>query len=526
MFHEQVIATSLCKENNTNCDVEGTLNGYSSYKILDMNLDNLAIDSRQPHTSSLNAMGTAKFNYLEVLQKNWQFYMANRSGRMGADNIVSWRQDSTLNDGSDVGRDLTGGYFDAGDHIKFIQTINHAITYLSWSGIDYREAFQSSGQLNELMNAVRHGTDYLLKCHEMNGGKTEKLWVQVGDEDDHNHWVPPEKITNARPSFYVDPSKPGTEAAAGAASALAAASMLFKGVDDGYSQTLLNNAITLYDFGDKYRGKYSDSVPAVNPFYTSWSGYNDELILGAVWLYRSTGDQKYLTKAVDYYKEYLGHIGLYTYIQDDHSYAALAMLAKESSDPFFKEEFKKWAQVWLEAKDVVKHTNDGFAIITHWGSAPLALSTSYLLEWYNDFVEPNAEYASFSQRQVDYVLGNNSRNYSYVIGFGENYPLRPHHRGSAGNLINDNSQTPNEHLLVGALVGGPSKDDNSHIDLRSDVYTNEVGITYNAPLVGVTIQQYNNYGGNAAANSYKTDLKYISNSPSVPIGHRETVDHN
>ena len=55
---------------------------------------------------------TAAYDYNEVLRSSLLFYEAQRSGKLPPDQKVTWRKDSALNDGSDVGHDLTGGYYD------------------------------------------------------------------------------------------------------------------------------------------------------------------------------------------------------------------------------------------------------------------------------------------------------------------------------------------------------------------------------------------------------------------------------
>ena len=50
---------------------------------------------------------------------------------------VPWRGSSALNDGSLAGVDLTGGYYDAGDNVKFGFAMAFSMTLLSWSVVEY-----------------------------------------------------------------------------------------------------------------------------------------------------------------------------------------------------------------------------------------------------------------------------------------------------------------------------------------------------------------------------------------------------
>ena len=447
---------------------------------------------------------TGVFNYAEALQKNFLFYGANRSGVLPEDNRIAWRSDSTVNDGSDVGVDLEGGYFDAGDHIKFIQPTAFSSTMLAWGGIDYQEAYQQAGQLDELQDAVKWGTDWLLKAHEMNdSGVTEKLWVQVGNAQDHQVWVSPEEVANVtdRPSYFVDAENPGSDAAAGTASALASAAILFRGVDDAYADKLIKNAEALYDFAETYQAKYSDSVPEASPFYTSYSGFYDELALGGAWLYKATGNSKYLDKSDRYFKENIGNLGDWTYTADDHSYGAVMMLAKETGDSFYIDQYEQWIDTWVNEEGDVKDIPGGFAVRSEWASIPLNQSTAFAAEWYNDHIQENSTYSDFATSQVDYVLGDNPNNFSFQIGFGDNYPLRPHHRGS--HPVNGAADTDvAQNTLWGAVVGGPlSSGVDSYNDVRSDFRTNEVGIGYNAPFASAVVQQYEQFSGNPLSDS-------------------------
>ena len=53
-----------------------------------------------------------KYDYNQVLELSILFFEAQRSGKLPASNRIPWRGDSALDDGSDVGVDLTGGWYD------------------------------------------------------------------------------------------------------------------------------------------------------------------------------------------------------------------------------------------------------------------------------------------------------------------------------------------------------------------------------------------------------------------------------
>lgn len=101
-------------------------------------------------------------------------------------------------------------------------------------------------------------------------------------------------MTENRPVTQVNETSPGSDIAAETAAALASASMVFRSVDSTYSNLLLRHARQLFRFADKFRGSYSESIPSVRKFYNS-TGYLDELLWAASWLYHATGEQSYLS---------------------------------------------------------------------------------------------------------------------------------------------------------------------------------------------------------------------------------------
>merc|ERR1712209_20829 len=161
-------------------------------------------------------------------------------------------------------------------------------------------------------------------------------------------------------------------------------------------------------------------------------GYNDELAWGAAWLYKATGE--------------LSHLDSATY------------------------------------------TPKGLIFVDNWGSNRHAGNNALLCAQLAEMGYQNTKCDKFVHDQIGYLLGDTGR--SYMVGFGKNPPLRPHHRASSCPDMpapcgdnEKNSPAPNPQTLTGALVGGPDNWDNYN-DARDDYISNEVAIDYNAGFQG------------------------------------------
>ncbi len=451
------------------------------------------------------------FNYAEALQKAIYFYEAQRSGPLPPTNRVEWRGDSGLNDGADNGVDLTGGWYDAGDHVKFGFPMAASTTMLAWGVVEYRQAYVDSGQLPYILDNIKWVTDYFLKAHTA----PNELWGQVGKGSiDHAWWGPAEVMQMPRPSYKIDASCPGSDLAGETAAALAAASIVFRPTDPAYANTLLTHAQQLYSFAETYQGRYTDCITDAQAFYNSWSGYWDELVWAALWLYRATGDATYLAKAETYYNNLNNEVGQtvkaykWTHNWDDKAYGSYVLLAMLTQDPAKRAQYRQDVERWLDYWTVgyngerVRYTPGGLAWLDRWGVLRYAANTAFIALVYSDWLasigaDPVlvSRYHDFAVSQINYILGDNPRGCSYVVGFGNCPPQNPHHRTAHGSWANSiDIPANNRHVLYGALVGGPDQSD-TYVDDRTDYVMNEVATDYNAGFTSALARMYLEFGG-------------------------------
>ncbi|KAH6755490.1 glycosyl hydrolase 9B13 [Perilla frutescens var. hirtella] len=414
----------------------------------------------------------ASHNYRDALTKSILFFEGQRSGKLPPSQRITWRRDSGLSDGAAMHVDLVGGYYDAGDNVKFGFPMAFTTTMLSWSVIEFGGLMK--GELQHAKEAIKWATDYLLKAT----AHPDTIYVQVGDAGkDHACWERPEDMDTPRSVVKIDKNTPGTEVAAETAAALAAASLVFRRSDPNYSKILARRAI------------------------------RDELLWGAAWLHRATRNPTYLSYIQANGQTLGADESDNTFGWDNKHVGARILLSKaflvQNVQPLH--DYKSHADNFIcslipgTPYSTAQYTPGGLLFKMNDSNMQYVTSTSFLLVTY-------AKYLT-TARKVDYLLGDNPMKMSFMVGYGSRYPARIHHRGSSLPSISAhpskiqcssgftvmNSQSPNPNVLTGAIVGGPDQNDRFP-DQRSDYEQSEPATYINAPLVGALAYLAHSFG--------------------------------
>lgn len=422
----------------------------------------------QPPTSDVQ-------DYGDALRKSILFYDAQRSGRLPRDNPVRWRHDSGLQDC------VVGGWYDGGDYIKATFPLASAATLLLWGVHRFQDGYARCGQLDAVHGSVRWALDYLLQAWDP---FRLELVVQIGDVTvDHLYWGRPEDMTMSRPCLKINPRTPGSDVAGQTAAALAAGAIVYldRG-DNEYARQLLNAAESIYEFATSHQGLYSTSLPGTASYYKSTS-YLDELCLAAAWLYKATGRPEFLTAAALHLDSSLA----WALDWNDKKVLCQILLFEETGSDHYKQEVLGFLRGWQRGPGGhLTYTPCGLAWFSDRGSNSYAANAAFVALLAAEAGLNNNTNRAWAAQQINYILGDNSGCYSYQIGHGHAYPLFPPHRAASCPTPPDpctaaalSSARPNPHILVGAVVGGPSVND-THTDDRHDDNHNGVYLVHNA----------------------------------------------
>ncbi len=417
------------------------------------------------------AAASAQYNYGDALLKAVQWFDANKCGTaVATNNVFSWRGACHTSDGSAAGIDLSGGYHDAGDHVKFGLPQGFSAAMLGWALYEYRADFDKAGATTKTLQQLKYFTDYFLKSHP----NATTFYYQVGDgNQDHGYWGSPENQTGSRPVLVANSGSPASDILGETAAALALMSINYKSTDSAYASRCLTAAKELFTMATTNLGRGSDG--SGGSFYRSTSHY-DDLSWAAIWLSIATGDKTYLNNVDAWINQPNdGNDNPYqkkwAMAWDDQTLGVLLkMYELTGQSKYFKG--LDWNLNWYA--NTLTKTPYGLPWLDSWGVLRYASSEAglgYLAykKWGTTTFYSTANFI------VDYTLGTNPRRASYVSNYLGG-PQHPHHRA------NEPQQGGPTHGMVGALVGGPGSGDD-YSDSVGDYTRNEVALDYNASYV-------------------------------------------
>ena len=375
------------------------------------------------------------------------------------------------------------GWYDAGDYGRYI--VNSGISTYTLLSLyehfpDYFKTLKwnipADGSLPDLLAEIKWNLDWMLTMQASDGAVYHKLTTLQFPGD-----VMPAKDTE---QLYVIGK--GTAATFDFAAVMAVAARVYKPFDATYANTCLEAAKKAYSWGAA-----NPKVSFNNPSDVGTGSYSDgslgdEKDFAGTELFVTTGDATYKTSGASHNLPGWADVsGLATYGKATHAteFGNVAQVAKDT--------------LLRVADEFVARSVTGFGVVMgkddfYWGSNSVAGNQGvWLLHAY--YVTGDNKYYVAATKVLDYLLGKNPLDMSFLTGFGTKSPKMPHHRPSTADGVSD--------PVPGMLVGGPqpggedigNKDweckdyrtgnaATSYTDNRCSYATNEVAINWNAPI--------------------------------------------
>ena len=451
-------------------------------------------------------------DYIEAAWMTTRFYGAQRSGKG-----PNWILDGTNNPTSFTnekynGKDVSGGWFDCGDHVMFGQTQGFASYVLALSYAEFTKGFydlytgdytdykaskdytRKGGKPNDirdLLEELRYEADFWAKAAI---DENNFVTVKGNGNQDHNKWVTAGAMTKLGTGDGGEPREIKGNADDAYTPGMAAAMLAIMArvdPDESAREKYLKAAKTAFAYAKKHKG-----VTNSQGFYDSgwWNGiWQDGPFLAATELYRTTRDESYKDEAKKFYDKI--DFDKNSYSRFSYSDASpLSNIMGEFVFDFHPEgDFSGSVgyldKMYLEQTDkngiYNKETSskDHFHVRTPSGGA-------FLYALYAKFSK-DTTYDKAIEKNIAYLLGDNNDKKSYVVGFtrnGAKAPTRPHHRGYYGNEdpgrdVNGAGNPPEKNKLLGGMIAG-NFNSGSHDGSTANWQVNEVCVDLNAPLVG------------------------------------------
>jgi endoglucanase len=386
--------------------------------------------------------------------------------------------------------DASGGWFDAGDYLKFVETHSYVVSLMLIGVRDFPNQLGAGSRNSNFTDEARFGLDWLQKMwHD----DTRTLYYQVGigggnntTLSDHDIWRLPQvddslggtdpqfRFIRNRPVFINTAGGAGAKISPNIAGRLAAdfaqCFQVFKIIDKNYADTCLRSAERVFDLANT---NPTGNLLTAGPFgFYPETEWRDDLELGATELYFALADGNLPSG--------LAHTNPMFYLKAAAHWAhALITGPNDATDTLNLFDVSGLAHFELHraiskagnpsglevtqqalVSDLEKQLNtaisqnktDPFGFAFPWTVSDTASHGAGLSVMASELKFLNGSFAPQASRWLGNILGANAWGSSFSIGDGEVFPDCMQHQ--IANLVGSLNGTPP--LLLGAVVEGPN----------------------------------------------------------------------
>jgi Domain of unknown function (DUF1083)./Glycosyl hydrolase family 9./N-terminal ig-like domain of cellulase. len=406
---------------------------------------------------------------------------------------------------------VAGGWYDAGDFGKYV--VDGGIA--EWTLADLYEQFpkafpdgslkipEQSNGVPDLLDEARWEMDFLLSMQVPQG---QQLAGMAHHKIHDLTWaampmIPPSSVNNnndfsqAGVGRYLYP--PSTAATLNLAATAAQCTRIWKTIDPSYSQRCLTAAETAWKAALAHPALFAGNTPGSGGGNYPDDDVKDEFYWAASELYVTTGKQEYETYLLN--SPDFANADTFDW---GHTATLGTITLATQANGLPQAKLDQIKQNILTNADglLAIQSKDGYSTFISgeyvWGSNSVILNDAMIVGVAYKLTQDD-KYLESMREAMDYILGHNSLNRSFVSGYGTYSNQHPHHRFWANDPANGYPAPP-----AGVLAGGPNSnpsDDGGiddglsslppakrYLDQLLSFSTNEVAINWNAPLVWVS----------------------------------------
>ena len=385
---------------------------------------------------------------------------------------------------------VSGGWHDAGDFGRYVKTGTKALNDLLLAYLGNPEAFnddsmiiESGNGIADVLDEARYELEWLIKMQLPWGevyskAVTPNLPGQISPDADNQ-------------PLYVLPSE--TAVVGDYSATMALAYIVYKDIDKEFAEMCLEKSkLSWTSLKDTAEMVEHTNPPEINAGEYRDDKDIDERFFASMALWAATKEESYYDYAIEQFNKGDINGNGYTNVGAYGKYIFLIQDEAENMENYDEiyDSFIKEAEGILNAA-----LSDGYntSIYSYeWGSNGTIADNGNLLMMAYDISKDHA-YRQMAVEQLNYLLGKNSLNMSFVSGYGYNSPKNVHHRLSEFKNI----------TLNGVLVGGPNNS-------REDTITSQIGA--DVPPAKVYADNYESYSTNEMSIYWNASLIHLISS--------------